>query len=498
VSGDGVRVRFAPAPTGLLHIGNARTALFNWLFARHHRGTFILRVDDTDEARSTEDAMSGIFDALEWLGLNWDEGPGVGGPHGPYVQSQRVERHRACTQRLLDQGAAYRCYCTKEELDAKRAQAEAERRPYRYDRRCLHATDAQRRAWKDEGRPATVRLRVESQTIRVPDLVMGDVTFEANSLDDFIIVKPPNTPLYNFTSAVDDRDMRVTHVIRGQDHLSNTPKQILICRALGFVPPAFAHIPMVLNAQGRRLSKRDGAVYVGEFRDAGYLPEAMVNYLVRLSWSADGVEEVFTVDELQGKFDLDRVGKSPSRFDPQKLVWLNGQYLARKTPAERAALTRPFLERARLPVADVPSATLERIVAAVGDRLRTLADIVPYAAYFFDDAYALDADAVRKWFRDEQALQHLTRAANVLADVEPFDAKTLETRIASWIASLGAKPIRVLQPLRVAVTGRMVGPGLYDVLEILGKEKVLARIGRASAMVRSFLAASSAATQASG
>lgn len=474
-----VRVRFAPSPTGYLHIGGARTALFNWLYARHTGGTFILRIDDTDEIRSTEESTRAIYEALLWLGLNWDEGPGVGGPYGPYIQSERLERHREYAHRLLAEGKAYFCYCTKEELDAKRKQAESERRPYRYDGRCRHLTATQREAFEREGRPKVLRLRVESQTIRVSDLVLGEVVFTSDVLDDFVLMKPNFTPVYLFSSPLDDADMHITHVIRGNDHLSNTPKQILICQALGLPVPAFAHIPLVLNTQGQKLSKRDGAVSVAEYRELGYLPEAMVNYLVRLSWSADGVEEVFSVPELIEKFDLNRVGRSPSRFDIQKLSWLNGEYIARKSVPERTDLVLPFLERAGYNVQNVSREHLEHIVESVGDRLRTLADITTYAGFFFDEHFPYDPEAVKKWFRSEETFSHLEAALKRLQTVEPFDKTYLESALTEWIHSLGIKPIQILQPLRVAVTGRSVGPGLYDVLSLLGKEKTLARIQRA-------------------
>jgi len=484
VTSKGVRVRFAPSPTGYLHIGGARTALFNWLFARHHGGTFILRIDDTDEARSTEESTRAIYDALQWLGLNWDEGPGVGGPYGPYVQSERLERHREYAYRLLAENKAYWCYCTKEELDAKRKQAEAERRPYRYDGRCRNLTASERAAFEAEGRPKVLRLRIEAQTIRVADLVLGEVVFESDVLDDFVLMKPNFTPVYLFSSPLDDADMAITHVIRGNDHLSNTPKQILICRALGLPVPQFAHIPMVLNMKGQKLSKRDGAVSVSEYRELGYLPEAMVNYLVRLSWSADGVEEVFSVPELIEKFDLDRVGRSPSRFDIQKLTWLNGEYLARKSLSERTDLVIPFLERAGYRLEGVPRERLERIVAAVGERLRVLTDIVTYAGFFFDERFPYDPEGVKKWFQSEETFAHLEALLSLLETVEPFDTETLERRISEWVHTLGAKPIQVLQPIRIAVTGRTVGPGLYDVLSLLGREAVLERLRRALAELR--------------
>lgn len=481
---DSVRVRFAPSPTGYLHLGSARTALFNWLFARSQGGTYILRVDDTDDQRSTEDSMKSIFGSLEWLGLDWDEGPGVGGENGPYFQAQRIERHQECARRLLDEDKAYYCYCTRDEVQAKREQAAREKRPYRYDGRCRNLSAEERSRFEDEGRTKTVRFVVDrSRTIVVADQILGSVTVEAETLDDFIFMKPNFGPLYNFTSPVDDADMGITHVIRGQDHMPNTPRQILICEAFGWTPPAFAHIPMVHNLQGKKLSKRDGAVGVEDYRDMGFLPEAMVNYLVRLAWSGEGEQEIFSVQELTEQFTLDRVGKSPSRFDPKRLTWLNGHYIGERPVAERADGAVPFLRQAGYDPDCVPRETLERIVEAVGDRLHTYADIVTYAGYFFtaDDAYEFDPAALKKWFKRPEALSVVADALAVIEGIEPFDLASIEATMRSWVEARGEKVIQVLQPIRVAVTGKMVGPSLFEVLELLGKDAVLARLRRAEA-----------------
>ena len=479
-----VRVRFAPSPTGFLHIGSARTALFNWLFARHHNGTFILRVDDTDGARSTAESMQNIFDTMHWLGLEWDEGPDVGGPHEPYIQSQRVKRHQECAQRLLDEGKAYCCYCTKDELAEKREQAQAKKRTYRYDGRCGDLSDAERAKFEVEGREWTVRLKIEPQTIPVEDLILGDVSFESDTLDDFIFMKPGFLPLYNYASTVDDADLEITHIIRGQDHLSNTPKQILIYKALEMEPPKFAHIPLVIDATGKKLSKRDGedVVSVEAYRRKGYLPDALANYLVRLAWSADDEQEIFTPDELIEKFTLERVGKSPSRFDLQKLGWMNGQYVQKQSVAERTDGSVIFLEKAGFDLSDVPRAKLERIVDVVGDRLHNYADIIAYAAYFFtdDDGYEFDPAAIKKWFKKDDALQAIQDVVAVLEAVEPFDVAHIDEALRAWVDETGAKAIQVMQPIRVAVSGKMVGPGLFDVLELLGKDAVIVRLKRAA------------------
>jgi glutamyl-tRNA synthetase len=488
---ESVRVRFAPSPTGYLHLGVARTALFNYLFARANGGTYILRVDDTDDQRSTEESMRSIFGSLEWLGLEWDEGPGIGGDKAPYFQAQRIERHQECARQLLDEGEAYYCYCTRAEVQEKRETAQREKRPYRYDGRCRQLSDADRARFEAEGRTKTVRFLVDrTQRIVVHDLILGEVAVEAETLDDFIFMKPNFGPLYNFTSPVDDADMGITHVIRGQDHMPNTPRQILICNAFGWTPPAFAHIPMVHNMQGRKLSKRDGAVGVEDYRELGFTPEAMLNYLARLAWSGEGEQEIFSVEELVDQFTLDRVGKSPSRFDLKKLTWLNGHYIAEKSVADRTDGSVPFLRAAGYEVDGVPREKLERIVGAVGDRLHTFADIVTYAGYFFaaDDAYDYDPAALKKWFKGPEALDVVTKARGVLEGIEPFTLASIEETTRAWIEESGEKVIRVLQPIRVAVTGKMVGPGLFDVLDLLGKDAVLARLDRAAAELPGLLA----------
>ena len=467
------RVRFAPSPTGSLHIGSARTALFNWLYARRHGGTFILRIDDTDAERSTEESTSSIFESMKWLGLDWDE--------GPYAQSDRLELYQERARQMIENGAAYFCYCSKEELAAKREAARKEGRPYRYDGTCRNLSDSERKRLDGEGRPKVARLKIEpDESILTPDLILGDVVFDSSTLDDFIFMKPDFTPLYNFSSAVDDADMDITHVIRGQDHLPNTPKQILISKALGMEPPKFAHLPMVHNARGQKLSKRDGAVGTLEFREMGFLPEALVNYLARLAWSAEGEQEIFTTEELKAKFDLDRVGKSPSRFDLKKLTWLNGQYMNEKPLSEKTDGAALFLKKAGYEPENAER--LERIVEAVGDRLHTWPDIVTYGSYFFeeDGGYEFDPAAVKKWFRSEAELETVRAAAPLIKSVDPFEVDEIDKRMRAWAEERGEKLIRVLQPLRVAVTGKQVGPSLFETLEILGKESVLNRLKRAS------------------
>lgn len=477
-----VRARFAPSPTGFLHIGGARTALFNWLFAKHHGGKFILRIDDTDEARSTEESMRGIYESLEWLGLAWDEGPGAGGPHAPYVQSERGNIYRKYVQQLLDSGNAYYCYCTPEELDQMRAQARVEGHSQRYTGKCRYLTEGDRQRFEAEGRKSTVRLKIPDGTIVVHDLVLGHVRFEADTIDDFIIVKSNGSPLYNFTSIIDDLQMEISHVIRGADHLANTPKQILICQALGFDPPLFAHLPMVLgSSKGEKLSKRHGATSVEQYQADGYLPEALINFLVRLGWSYDDKEEIFSVDELIEWFNLDRVGKSGGIFDVKRLQWLNGHYIMKLALAARTLAALPFLQKDGLLEMDLSSKRLtwlERFVAAVGDRLTTFADVTDYR-YFFTDDFAYDPKAVKKWWKKGSAAEILQGLRDVLAVTDPFEVESIESAIWAHIEKKGMSRIKAMQPLRVALTGESGGPGLFDIVTLLDKESVLERLDRA-------------------
>ena len=478
-----IRVRFAPSPTGFLHIGGARTALFNWLFARHHGGAFILRIDDTDQARSTDESTQGIYDSMEWLGLDWDEGPKVGGPHTPYIQSDRGDRYHKYVQQLLDIGNAYRCYCTPEELDQMRTRARVEKRSQGYPGKCRHLTEADRQKLEAEGRKSTIRLKIPEGAIIVRDLVLDVIKFEAETLDDFIIVRSNGSPLYNFTSTIDDIEMGITHIIRGADHLSNTPKQLLISQALGFDPPQYAHLPMVLgSSKGEKLSKRHGATSVEQYRDDGYLPEALINFLVRLGWSYDDKEEIFSVDRLIERFDLERVGKSGSVFDIKKLQWLNGHYITQLDLSARTDAVIPFLQKGGLLGEERSRTWLEQFVEAVGDRLETLADITAYSYLFIDD-FDYDPKAVKKWWKGNPA-EILQGLRDVLAAVEVFETEPVEAAIWAHIEAIGISRIKTMQPLRVALSGEAGGPGLFDIVVLLGREKVLERLDRAICHIR--------------
>lgn len=477
-----VRVRFAPSPTGYLHIGGARTALFNWLFAKHHNGTFILRIDDTDEQRSTEASMQEIYGSLKWLGLNWDEGAIVGGEDGPYAQSKRGGIYRRYIQHMIESGSAYHCYCTVAELAEMRKKAQAENRQPHYNRKCLDLTPTDRQRLADEGRKPVVRFKVPDKTVVVNDRILGQIKTEAETLQDEVIVKSNGSPLYNLTSIIDDHEMTITHAIRGVDHLSNTPKQILIAEALGLQIPQFAHLPMVLgSSKGEKLSKRHGATSIEQYRQDGYLPQAMVNFLVRLGWSLDDETEIFSADELIEHFSLERVGKSGSVFDLKKLQWLNSHHISKLEISNRTNAVIPFLQREGLLDSvdlDVSRSWLEQVVATIGDRLTTLADIKVEAAYFFTDNFEYDPKGVKKWLTKGDPIGTLQSLYDGLVNIVNFDLQTVEDRIWLVIEELGIKRVAGMQPLRIALSGMTGGPSLFEMITLIGQEKVLNRLQR--------------------
>lgn len=479
-------MRFAPSPTGFLHIGGARTALYNWLFARKHGGTFLLRIEDTDELRSTDEATSQIFEGLRWLGLVWDEGPQVGGGHGPYFQMERTERgiYREYADRLLAEGKAYLCYCTPEELAARRQQALAEGRRPGYDGRCRGLSEAQRRAAEAEGRRPSVRFRVEDgPSVLVEDVVRGTVRFERSELDDFVIQKSSGGPAFLFANVVDDHLMEITHVIRGEDHLSNTPRQILLYEALGWDPPVFAHLSLLYGPDGKKLSKRHGAVAVSEYERQGYLPEAMVNYLALLGWSTADSQQLFSgVEEIIEKFELERVSKNPAVFDVEKLRWVNEQYIRRLDRPGLLERARPFLRAAGFSWEDDGWAA--DVLWALRERVSTLGDLPEASAYFFRNEIEYDQKAWEKVMTKEGVPSILERLRGVLAGCTDFSVEGVERAVRGLIAELGVKGGVVIHPLRVAVTGRSVGPGVFECVSLVGKERALERIGKALEILR--------------
>ncbi len=472
---DAVRVRFAPSPTGHLHIGGARTALFNWLFARHHGGAFVLRIEDTDQERSTPESASGILQALRWLGLDWDEGPEKGGPFGSYYQSERRPLYREAVAGLLEREEAYRCYCTPEELDRRRREAMAAKLPPRYSGQCRRLTPEQRAALEGEGRTAAVRLKVPEGDTAWEDLVSGPVAWRNEEMGDFVILKGDGFPTYNLAVVVDDASMRISHVIRGDDHISNTPRQILLYRALGLPVPSFAHVPMILGEDGKRLSKRHGATWVGEYREAGYLPEALVNYLALLGWSTPESRQTFTLTDLVAEFDLSRVRKAAVMFDPQKLRWLNEHHYLQLSPAERVARLLPFWEKEGIDAASRDREWLARVVEVVGDRVKTLPDIIPNTEFFFREVVPGEGE-LKVLRKAEKVLPVLLRIVERLERLDHFERGAIEGVIHGEAEAAEVGVGKTNQPLRVAVMGRKVGPGLYESLELLGREESVTRL----------------------
>ena len=475
-----VRVRFAPSPTGYLHIGGARTALFNWLFAKRHNGTFILRIDDTDEQRSTESSMKQIYESLNWLGFNWDEGEKVGGPYGPYIQSERRSIYQEYIGKLIESGHAYYCYCSSDELAQMRQLAKDEGRPAHYNRKCLHLTKKSQKLMVEQGRKPVIRFKVPDQTVSFDDLILGCISTESDTLQDEVIVKSNGSPLYNLTSIIDDHEMKISHVIRGADHLSNTPKQVLLAQALGLDIPQFAHLPMVLgSSKGEKLSKRHGATSIEQYRNEGYLPQAMINFLVRLGWSLDDTTEIFSVSELTQNFDIGRVGKSGSVFDIKKLRWLNGHYINQLNLPERTSAVIPFLQ----PLWSTDSTglevnRLEAIVSVIDDRLITLADIKEHAYHFFKDDFAYDPKGIKKWLSKDGSISLLQMLHDAMEKINTFDEKSVETAIWSIVDSLGIKKVEGLQPIRIAISGMTSGPSLFEMVILVGQAETLKRIKR--------------------
>jgi glutamyl-tRNA synthetase len=476
------RVRFAPSPTGYLHIGGARTALFNWLYARRHGGTFILRIEDTDTERSSDDMTAGILSSLRWLGLTWDEGPEVGGPYGPYLQSARRDRHLAHARQLVASGAAYYCYCAVEKLQAKRAAAEAAGGAWMYDRVCQALSPREVAAREAAGEPRVVRVLVPDTDTSFDDQVHGRITVPFTTIEDFVIVRSDGSPTYQLSVVSDDIDMKVTHVVRGDDHISNTPKQILLYRALGAPVPVFAHVPLILGLDKRRLSKRHGATAVGEYEAQGYLPDAMINFLALLGWSpGSGDREMFSREELVDLFTLEGISGGNAILNPVKLDWFNQQYIAKASHAELVNALRPLLAGAGLWQDDVDPAWLEAVFGLLRPRSKRLTDFVPQFRMFVADRVDRDPAAVEKHIGDDTARAHLAALGDRLLVVDPFDAATLEAAVRDLAAERGVKAGALIHAARVAVTGQMVSPGIFEVLALVGRARVLARIADALA-----------------
>lgn len=483
-----VRVRFAPSPTGYLHIGGARTALFNWLFARKMGGKLILRIEDTDTERLKEDSVSQILTSLKWLGLNWDEGPEAGGECGPYYQSERRELYSKYAQQLLDEGKAYYCFCTPADLEAEREKQRAAKQPFRYARTCRDLDPGVAKARAAAGEPYSVRIKIPTEgSITVHDLIHGDVTFNMDQFDDFVIVKSNGMPTYNFAVVVDDHLMGMTHVLRAEEHLSNTPKQLLIYEALGFEPPKFGHMPMILAPDRSKLSKRHGATSVEEFRAQGYLPEAIINYLTLLGWGPGDEREIFTLEETVKLFELEQMSKKAAVYDTKKLTWMNGQYLSELPLEKILPEAETFFIKDGLVTKEWLAENKEyfaKLVDTVRVRVKTLQEVADASAYFFKDVEAYDEKGVAKHFKPEAA-ELLEKCIAALEADEVFDLTSTEAIYNKIAADNGLALGKVIHPTRLALTGRTVSPGMFDVMVLLGKEKTLARMRKAVEYIKS-------------
>lgn len=476
-----VRVRFAPSPTGYLHIGNARTALFNWLFAHKHKGSFILRVEDTDIARSKKTYTQQLMSDLRWLKMNWDEGPDIGGGFGPYKQSNRLKIYRRAAESLLRKGKVYRCYCSEEELEARRKEALRQGRPPRYDNRCRNLTSRQIADFESRGIKECLRFKVPDRTIIFNDLVKGEVSFDLGLIGDFVIMKSDMQPAFNFAVTVDDWLMKITHVIRGEDHISNTPRHLLLFDGLGAKAPAFAHMPMTLASGGTRLSKRAGAMSIAEYRHLGYLPEALINYLVLLGWSPKNDREIFSRDELIKEFDLSGITKANAVFDEKKLRWFGGQYI-RKADLDRLTnLAIGYLKREDFikgAISEEKYEWIKKITAAVRDHLSCVSEIADYVDIFFKERIEI-ADNEKGFIEDQQGQEVLKAAIEVLGELDELTSSNFNRFIRTLQDKTGVKGKSLYLPIRIAITGKAHGPELNLVLPILEKRTCLERIKRA-------------------
>ncbi len=482
-----IRVRFAPSPTGFLHIGGLRTALFNYLFARHNNGVFVLRIEDTDRTRYVEGAIENLISILNWCGLEYDEGPYLDengkiyqkGDFGPYIQSQRTEIYKKYAEELLKKGVAYRCFCTPQRLEELRKTQLINKQPPMYDRFCrnLSQKESDKRA-KNE--PFTIRLKMPDEEIIFNDIIRGEVRFDGKLIDDQVLLKSDGFPTYHLANVVDDHLMQISHVIRGEEWLSSTPKHVVLYRYFGWEAPKFAHLPLLLNPDRSKLSKRSGDVSVEDFKNEGYLPEAIINYVALLGWSTEDSQQFFTKEELIQKFSLERCSDSSAIFDRQKLLWMNSEYV-RKTDTEKLFLcAEPFLEKAGFKNIDEQKEYIKKLIEAEKERIKLLKDI-PYLIEYFlkeDSEIVYNENAVKKYLSTEQQKIILSQILEELKKIENFDKTTLEIKIREFCQKNGYKTSDVFHPIRVAVSGRKEGIGLFDLLELLGKERVINRIKR--------------------
>lgn len=484
-----VRVRIAPSPSGFLHVGTARTAVYNWLFARHHSGKFILRIEDTDVARSSPEMVEAILQSLTWLGLNWDE--------GPYYQSQRLELYRQWAQRLLDSGQGYYCFCSPDELTVRRQAAIARKVAWKYDRRCLNLSDSARQKFLAQKSPAAIRLFVPDGETVFRDQVYGKLKRDNADIEDLVCLRADSRPTYNFACVVDDAQMEISHVIRGNDHISNTFKQILIYRALGLEPPEFAHLPLILGTDRAKISKRQGAVAVTDYRDQGYLNEVILNFLALLGWSPGDGREIMSKKELIEAFSLERVTSANPVFDLQKLEWMNGEYIRTKSDDQLVDLSLPYLIAggllARSGLIPEERVRIGRVMGLLKERCRSLLDFVELGRYFFTDRFDYAPEGIKKQFGippKAGLAELLTELARRFSELGSFDREAAEACLRGYAEELGVKPAELIHPTRLALTGLTIGPGLFDIIDFLGQFEVVKRLRKAVEFIKSGCSAS--------
>lgn len=473
-----LRVRFAPSPTGYLHIGGARTALFNWLYARHYNGSFILRIEDTDRMRSTPEAVKAILDGMKWLGLDWDEGPEKGGEYGPYFQTERLDLYREFVDKLLEIGAAYYCYCSAEELADRRKKQFADGKPAIYDRKCLNLSEAEKRQLEKEGKKPAIRLKMPDRKIVVHDLIKGRMEFDSKLLSDFVIEKSDGIPTYNFAVVIDDILMDISLVMRGDDHISNTPKQIVIYQALDIAIPEFAHIPMIMGPDNTRLSKRHGATSVMEYQRMGFLPEAVLNYIAHLGWSSGTNQEIFSIKELIENFTLDKISNHSAIFDMEKLNWFNNEYLKRLSDEKYVEMLIPFLKDAgyiELPLSEEKERWLRKVASLMKSRVRNFKQFLEYGDYFFIEDFTVEDNAVKILEQNgvRDILEHLVKR---LKEIKDWKEENIESEVREMANQLNLKGKQIIHPTRVSLSGKTIGPGLFSLMEALGKEINIKRL----------------------
>ena len=476
-----MRVRFAPSPTGPFHIGGARSALFNWLLARKTGGKFIIRTEDTDLERSRREYEENIMAALKWLGMDWDEGPDIGGPYGPYRQTERLETYRIYTNQLLESGKGYRCYCSEEEVEAERQAALAKGETPRYSGKCSRLTAEEREAFESQGRKSVVRLAVPlGEKITFNDLVRGWVTFESDGVGDFVLVKSDGIPVYNYGVVVDDALMKITHVIRAEEHLSNTPRQILIYQALGLPVPEFGHVSLILGTDRSKMSKRHGATSVDQYRQMGFLPEGLDNFLALLGWSPDDEEEIFTLDQLVERFSLERVAKNPAVFDMDKLIWVNGQHMKKLLPAQLMEMALPHLIEAGYIKEDFISVPqhkewLKKVVAAEQEHINYAAQVPAEVRQYFIDEVEFEGEEPKAVLADPEVLPAVLSFLNKLSETDMEDG-AIKALFKSIMKETGLPGKKVFMPIRIALTGESHGPELHHLIPLLGVERTEKRI----------------------